>query len=79
MEFELKTGPQGHVYFPKRIRETFGERLRFLPNANAGVIYSENTDPETVIASLYVIISDLKLRAKRGSRNNAKSEAEELP
>jgi bifunctional DNA-binding transcriptional regulator/antitoxin component of YhaV-PrlF toxin-antitoxin module len=65
MEFELKIGSQGHVYLPKKIRKAFGEKLKFLPNLNAAVIYAENTDPEVVISSLQVIISDLKLRIKK--------------
>ncbi len=70
MEYKLKTGPQGHIYFPKKIREVFGENWKFLPNANAAVIYSEGTDAETVIASLRVIIADLKLR--RNKKENYK-------
>jgi hypothetical protein len=62
MEYEIKTGPQGHIYLPKRIRQAFGDKLKFLPNAHAAVLYPENVDPETVIRSLHVIISDLKLR-----------------
>lgn len=62
MEFELKTGPQGHIYLPKKIREIFGERYKFLPNAHAAAIYPDNADPQAVIDSLQVIISDLKLR-----------------
>jgi hypothetical protein len=65
MEYKLKTGPQGHVYFPKRIRENFGEKMRFLPNTHAAVLYSDGADPKDVIASLQVIISDLKLRIKK--------------
>lgn len=68
MEFELKTGPQGHVYFPKNIRRIFGDRLKLLPNSDAAVIFPENTDPEIVIASLQVIISDLKLRVDKKAR-----------
>jgi len=62
LDFDLKTGPQGHVYLPKRIRQSFGKRLKAVPNTKALVIFSENTPPEAVIASLRVIISDLKLR-----------------
>jgi len=65
MEFELKTGSQGHVYFPKNIRRIFGTKLKLLPNSDAAVIFSENTEPEAVIASLQVIISDLKLRVDK--------------
>jgi hypothetical protein len=68
VEFELKTGPQGHIYLPKKIRELFGKELTLLPNMSAGVIYSKNADPQTVIKSLRVIIEDLELRKKRGER-----------
>ena len=65
MEFELKIGPQGHIYFPKKVRQILGENLKLLPNATAVVIYSEKADLQTVIKSLQVIISDLKLRADK--------------
>lgn len=62
MEFTLRTGPQGHVYMPKKIRDVFGDKMKLLPNTAAAVIYPENADPETIIKSLRVIINDLKLR-----------------
>ena len=68
VEYELKTGPQGHIYLPKRIRETFGNTLKFLPNSNAAVIYPKNMEPGAVIKSLYLIISDLKLREEQNNR-----------
>lgn len=68
MEFELKTGPQGHIYLPKKIRETFGEKLKFVPNAHAAAIFPVDTDPQSVIASLELIIEDLKLRDKTKER-----------
>jgi hypothetical protein len=64
MEFELKAGRQGHVYFPKRIRAAFGDKMKFLPNTNAAVIFPEKADLEAVIESLRVIITDLELRTK---------------
>jgi bifunctional DNA-binding transcriptional regulator/antitoxin component of YhaV-PrlF toxin-antitoxin module len=67
LEFELKTGSQGHVYLPKRIREAFGQKLKFLPNTYAAAVFPEDADPEAVISSLQVIISDLQLRAKKRS------------
>ena len=63
-EFELKTGPQGHVYFPKKVREFFGNKMKLVPNAKAGAIFPQDADPNDVIASLRVIIQDLELRAK---------------
>jgi len=65
MEYDLKTGPQGHVYLPKRIREALGEELKLLPNAEAGAIYPKNADLKRVIKSLEIIIADLKLRANK--------------
>jgi hypothetical protein len=65
LEYELKTGPQGHIYFPKIIREALGDELRFLPNAEAGAIYPKDADLSRVIQSLEVIIADLKLRATK--------------
>lgn len=61
-EFELKTGPQGHIYLPKKIREVFGEKLKIMPNAHAAVLYPADADLQAVIASLQLIIRDLKLR-----------------
>ena len=66
MEFELKIGPQGHIYLPKLIRKTFGKNLKLLPNTTSAVIYPENADPIDVIRSLRVIISDLELRTSKG-------------
>lgn len=62
MEFKLKTGPQGHIYLPKIIREMLGDNMKFLPNSTAAAVYPENASPEAVIKSLQVIISDLELR-----------------
>ena len=62
MEFELKTGSQGHVYFPKLVRDTFGPKMRLLPDNVAGAIYPENANPSDVIASLEVIIQHLRLQ-----------------
>lgn len=68
MEFKLKVGPQGHVYFPKMVREVFGAKMRLLPDDIAGAIYSEDAKPEDVIASLEVIIGHLKMQQrKRGT------------
>jgi len=65
VEYELKVGPQGHIYLPKKIRDVFGNQMKFLPNATAAVIYPDNADLEDVVASLKIIISDMELRKKR--------------
>jgi len=64
MEFELKTGSQGHVYFPKNVRKLLGDRMTLLPNSHAVIIYPENANLETVIKSLRIIIQDLQLKTE---------------
>lgn len=49
----------------KRLRETLGTHLKLLPNTRAAVIYPFDAEPEDVIKSLRVIISDLELRVER--------------
>jgi hypothetical protein len=65
MEYELKTGPQGHVYFPKIVRENFGSKLRFLPEGMAAAIYPEYAKTDDVIDSLVVIIQQLELLKRK--------------
>jgi bifunctional DNA-binding transcriptional regulator/antitoxin component of YhaV-PrlF toxin-antitoxin module len=61
VKIRLKVGPQGHIYFPKKIREMLGEHLTLLPNAHVAIIYPENADPEAIMKSLRLLIQDLKL------------------
>lgn len=77
MEFELKTGPQGHVYFPKNVRKILGARMTLLPNSHAVIIYPENTNPETVIKSLRIIIQDLELKTESRESSQSKPEKKE--
>ncbi|MCW4044764.1 MAG: hypothetical protein NWE94_04525 [Candidatus Bathyarchaeota archaeon] len=64
MEFELKTGKQGHIYLPKRIRAILGEKIKILPNDTAGVIFPADAKTEQVIASVEAILLILKLKDK---------------
>jgi hypothetical protein len=65
LEYNLKIGPQGHVYLPKLIRESFGDKMKFVPDALSGVIYPENAKREDVIESLEIIIQHLKLEQRK--------------
>ena len=64
MEYDLKTDLQGHVYFPKKIREMFGDRMIIVPGVDAAAVYPEGADLQFVISSLELIIRDLELRVK---------------
>jgi hypothetical protein len=61
-EFKVRVGPQGHIYLPKVVREALGKELKIIPNAHAAAIYPANAQPQAIIASLQLIIQDLKLR-----------------
>ena len=63
MEYEIKSGPQGHYYIPKKIREVFGSEIKLAFNNKAGVIYPQNANLREVVLSLQIMIQDLKLRA----------------
>lgn len=75
MEYDLKIGPQGHVYLPKIIRKAFGDKMKFLPDEISGVLYPENAKPEDIIASLEVIIQHLKLQERKVATTTKPPEA----
>ena len=64
MEFETKTGPQGHLYIPKKIRRTLGEHIKILPNATAVILFPTNASYKDVLNSLRIIEADLRHRLK---------------
>lgn len=70
MEYNLKTGPQGHVYFPKKIRECLGEEMVLIPNYCAGVIFPKDKNLKRVISSLEFIIAELKIHQKTEEPGN---------
>ena len=73
MDYEIKSGPQGHYYFPKILRDAWGIRLIITPNLKTGIIYPLNTDPQDVLKSLEVLMLEFKHRAeKEGNLVNAK-------
>ncbi len=64
MDIKLKTGPQGHIYLPKNVRETWGDEYKLTPNYKAGVIYPSNTNPKDVLKSLQTLMTEFKHRAE---------------
>ena len=65
MEYDLKAGPQGHIYFPKKIREYLGNELKLVLNSIAGVLYPKDANLQQVILSLQLTIQQLKLRVEK--------------
>jgi len=71
MKIKLTANPRGQFYFPKTIRDEWGHKLELVPNATGGAIYPQGTPLEQVIASLQVVIAELKHRAQlENMRNN---------
>jgi hypothetical protein len=65
VKFVQKLDRNNKVYIAKPLRAAgLTNTVEILPNSQAAVIYKQGTPPEAVIASLQVIISDLKLRTK---------------
>jgi len=64
MDIKLKTGPQGHIYLPKQVRENWGEEYNLTPNWKAGVIYPKDVDPKDVLKSLETLVSEFKHRTE---------------
>jgi len=75
MKYKLKIGPQGHIYLPKRIRETWGSsNLVIFPDVNAAVLAPANRNYEDLLKSLEIIEADIKHRkAMKAKKPTAKS------
>jgi hypothetical protein len=71
LEYEIKAGPQGHFYIPKRIRETLGTELKVIPNAKAAIFFPSNVSLEDVLQSLKIIRLDLEHRLKMQQKGGA--------
>jgi hypothetical protein len=62
MEYELSEGLQGHIYFPKKIRDILGKKTRISVGNISGIIYPEKADIDYVIADIEVLLQQLKLK-----------------
>ena len=63
VEYRIRFNPSTrNTRIPKILAETFGSRWKLIPDTKAAVIFSEETDPESVLKSLSIIQQDLQLR-----------------
>jgi len=70
MDIKLKTGPQGHIYLPKQVRENWGEEYKLTPNWKAGVIYPSDANPKDVLKSLETLTTEFKHRTEAEEAQN---------
>ena len=76
VELKATLSPGGVFYIPKEIREAFGRHMKFIPNASAVVMFSEETDYEDVLVSLKIIAMDVEHRLNK-QRKQKQAETEQ--
>lgn len=70
VKFVQKLDRNNKIYIAKPLRQAgLVNTIEILPDAKAAVIYKAGTKTEDIIASLRVIIADLKHRAKAEDKN----------
>lgn len=63
--FRQKMDSNGKIYIVKPLRQAgLVNTIEILPNAKAAVIYQAGTKIEDILASLRIIMADLRHRAK---------------
>jgi len=68
--FRQKIDSSGKIYIVKPLRQAgLINTIEILPNAKAAVIYQAGTKIEDILASLKVIMADLRTRAKKEAEN----------
>jgi hypothetical protein len=64
VELKVNVTESGVFYLPKVVRDSFGRRIRIIPNARAAVLFPKGARYEDVLASLKVIAADIEQRAR---------------
>lgn len=65
VRFRQKMDSSGKIYIVKPLRQAgLVNTIEILPNAKAAVIYQAGTKIDDILASLRVIMADLRHRAK---------------
>lgn len=65
VKFTTKMDSIGKIYIVKPLRESgLTGVIEIVPNANAAVIYRAGTKIDDILASLEIIMADLRHRAK---------------
>ncbi len=58
----IEPQPRGGVHFPKSIRDDLGNKIAYVPNANAVILFPLDIDPDKVLHSLEVLKMDIEGR-----------------
>ena len=65
MELKATITRAGVIYLPIELRESFGRKVRVIPNTAAAVLYPADEDLKNVEESLKIILKDIQLRIRR--------------
>lgn len=68
VEFDLKINAQGTTYLPKEIRNTFGSRLKLIPNFNCCLFYSDGRRLSDVLVSAKRLVEEIEARVNEERR-----------
>jgi hypothetical protein len=67
IKFVQKLDRNNKIYIAKPLRETgLTNRIEIVPNGKAAVIYQAGTPVDDILASLKIIVADLKHWSKKG-------------
>ena len=73
--FKTKMDNIGKIYIAKPLRQAgLVNTIEIIPNSKAAVIYQAGTEVDDIIASLQIILADLRHRAKTQRRKFAENE-----
>jgi len=65
VKFKTTVDKNGRIYIAKPLRQSgLVNTIEIVPNAKAAVIYRADTSIEDILASLRIIMADLRHRAK---------------
>ena len=68
VEYEIKSGPQGHYYIPRVLRETWGVKWKIIPSRFAGVVFPSDALLDNVLGSLKVLVLEVENQIKSNER-----------
>ena len=73
MKINLKANIQGQIYFPKLLRDQWGNKYVLIPNAQGGLIIPKGVQAKDALKSLEVIKKDLEHQVEMESREVTKT------
>lgn len=68
VKFDISLNEKGYGSIPKELRDSWGKKLRIIPNDSAGVIFGKSTPLEDVEKSVEILLEDVRHRREKEER-----------